>query len=103
MLFTDSHPEQRIRMCVLLEATPLTPEERAHANWATACTLKCIADAGGARCCKKATRISLEEGVKYLSDMFDLNWHEKADFYIKCEYTQYNRECDESCRHRSDL
>jgi hypothetical protein len=91
-----------IAMCILLEATPMTPEERAHANWATACTLKCIADAGGPRCCKKATRISLEEGMKYLSDMFDLGWHEKADFNIKCEYTRYNKECDETCRYRSD-
>ncbi|SFM31367.1 hypothetical protein SAMN04488696_0903 [Methanolobus profundi] len=91
-----------IAMCVLLEATPLTPEERAHANWATACTLKCIADAGGARCCKKSTRISLEEGMKYLSDMFDLGWYEKADFHVNCDYTQYNRECDTDCRYRSE-
>ncbi|WP_340818119.1 DUF5714 domain-containing protein [Methanolobus sp. WCC4] len=91
-----------IAMCVLLEATPLTPAERAHANWATACTLKCIADAGGARCCKKSTRISLEEGMKYLSDMFDLSWYEKADFNARCEYTQYNKECDSDCRYRSE-
>lgn len=91
-----------IALCVLLEATPLTPEERAHANRATSRTLDSIADAGGARCCKKVTRISLEEGMKYLSDLFDLGWYEKADFNVKCNYTQYNRECDKNCRYRSD-
>jgi len=91
-----------IAMCVLLEATPLTPEERSHANWATSRTLNSIADAGGARCCKKATRIALEKGMKYLSDMFDLGWYEKADFHVKCNYTQYNKECDRNCRYRSD-
>jgi hypothetical protein len=92
-----------IAMCVVLEATPLKPEERAHANRATSRTLNSIASAGGARCCKKATRISLEEGMKYLSDMFNLSWYEKADFHVKCNYTQYNKECDRSCRYRSDV
>ena len=90
-----------IAMCVVLEATPLKPEERSHANRATSRVLNSIASAGGARCCKKATRLALEEGIKYLSDMFALSWYEKADFNIRCDHTQYNKECNRDCRYRA--
>jgi len=89
-----------IAVCILTEATPYTPAERSHANWATSGALRCIADAGGARCCKKATRISLEEGVAYLSDMFGLSWYAELDLSVKCNYMKYNKECDKSCRYR---
>ncbi|MDW7733676.1 MAG: DUF5714 domain-containing protein [Methanolobus sp.] len=91
-----------IATSVLLKATPLTPSERSDANLATSRALISIADAGGARCCKKATRIALEDGMKFLSERFDLDWYEKTDFSVRCEYTQYNRECDARCRYRSD-
>ncbi|WP_406657643.1 DUF5714 domain-containing protein [Methanolobus sp. ZRKC2] len=91
-----------IAICVLLKATPMTPSERSDANWATSDTLNSIANAGGARCCKKAVRISLEEGMSYLSERFDLDWYEKTATAIKCNYTQYNKECDRNCRYRDD-
>ncbi|MCK8818014.1 DUF5714 domain-containing protein [Natroniella sulfidigena] len=89
-----------VAVSILLEATPLTADERSHANWMTAQALEAIADAGGARCCKKATRVALEEGVSYLSDLFDLNWVQELDLDVKCNYIQYNRECDLSCDYR---
>ncbi len=87
-----------IAICVLLDATPLKPYERSHANRATSRTLLSIADAGGARCCKKATRISLEEGVAYMSELFDLKWGQK-DTDVKCTYNIYNKECDKNCKY----
>ncbi|WP_407356317.1 DUF5714 domain-containing protein [Methanolobus sp. WCC5] len=89
-----------IAVCILTEATPYTPVERSHANWATSEALRCIADAGGARCCKKATRVSLEEGVAYLSNIFGLNWYEELNMTVKCNYTKHNKECDLNCGYR---
>jgi len=90
-----------IAVCILTEATPYTPAERSHANWATSGALRCIADAGGARCCKKATRISLRKGVAYISDIFGLLWYENLDMSVKCGYPEYNKECDETCEYRN--
>lgn len=90
-----------IAVSILLGATPFTPDERSHANWATSSTLRCIADAGGARCCKKATRISLRKGVAYMSDVFGLIWNEKLDMAVNCTYTSLNRECDLNCKYRN--
>jgi len=89
-----------VAVSILTGATPLMPVERSHANWATSRALCFIASAGGARCCKKATRISLEEGVAYLSDMFGLSWYAELDLSVKCNYMKYNKECDKSCRYR---
>lgn len=89
-----------IAVSVLLEATPLTPGPRSHASWATSRALKVIADAGGARCCKKAVRISLEEGATYISDLFGIDWGKELDTVIECNYTLHNKECDSNCRYR---
>lgn len=88
-----------IAVSILTGATPYTPAERSHANRATSGALRCIADAGGARCCKKATRISLRKGVAYLSEMFGLLWYENLDMPIKCSYQKYNKECNENCEY----
>ncbi|MEL4305417.1 DUF5714 domain-containing protein [Methanococcoides cohabitans] len=89
-----------IAISVLLDATPLTPEERSHANRGTSRSLEAIADAGGARCCKKATRISLREGMKYLSEMFGINWINECNTNVQCQYTPYNAQCDRDCVYR---
>ncbi|TGC08773.1 radical SAM protein [Methanolobus halotolerans] len=88
-----------IAVSVLLGATPLTPEERSHANLATSRALNSIARSGGARCCKKTTRISLEEGMRYLSGLLELEW-EMPEISGTCNYMIYNRECDVNCRFR---
>lgn len=91
-----------IAISVLLDATPLTPKERSHANLGTSRTLKAIADAGGARCCKKATRLSLKEGMRYLSELFGINWINEFDTNVECHYGQYNGQCDKYCIYRVD-
>ncbi|RSD35575.1 MAG: radical SAM domain-containing protein [Methanohalophilus sp.] len=91
-----------IAVSILLDATPLTPQPRSHANWATSCTLNSIADAGGARCCKKSIRVSLKEGVIYLSNLFGLSWDDELDFSVKCNYHTYNRECDKNCEYNDN-
>jgi hypothetical protein len=83
-----------------LGATPLTPKERSHANLGTSRTLKAIADSGGARCCKKATRLSLKEGMEYLSELFGINWINEFNTNVQCHYTQYNEQCDKDCVYR---
>ncbi len=90
-----------VAVSILLGATPFTSSERSQANRATSGALRCIADAGGVRCCKKATRISLRKGVAYLSDVFGLIWYQKLDMGMNCTYTDLNRECDENCEYRN--
>ena len=90
-----------ITVSVLTGATPLTPEPRSHAMWSSSRALKAIADAGGARCCKKAARISFEEGVDYISKMFDINWVDDVGMDVQCIYTALNRECDPTCKYRA--
>ncbi|WP_319507448.1 DUF5714 domain-containing protein [uncultured Methanolobus sp.] len=88
-----------VAVSVLLEATSLTPAQRSHAIRATSQALKIIAESGGARCCKKSTRAAIEEGVLYLSELFDLDWYEEIDASLKCTYSRYNKECDDNCRY----
>jgi len=90
-----------IAVSILTEATPLTAEPRSHAMWSTARTLDVIADSGGARCCKKAVRMSFEEGVKYMSKLFGNNWVDDVDLSVKCTYTKLNTECDPTCKYRA--
>jgi hypothetical protein len=91
-----------IAVSILLEASPLTPGPRSHANWATSKTLKDIADAGGARCCKKSVRIALEDGIDYLSNLFDIDWSREINESVKCNYSKYNKECDSTCKYKKD-
>lgn len=86
-----------IAVCILMDATPYTPAERTHANKATSRVLSYIADAGGARCCKKATRIAMREGVSYISDVFAIPWSEELVMDVHCKYQKLNKECDENC------
>ncbi|WP_406659798.1 DUF5714 domain-containing protein [Methanolobus sp. ZRKC3] len=90
-----------ITVSIILGATPLTPEPRSHAMWSTSCTLMTIADSGGARCCKKAVRISLEEGTAYISRLFDINWSDDLDLSVVCDYTEINKRCDVTCKYRA--
>jgi hypothetical protein len=89
-----------ITVSILTNATPLTPGPRSHAMWSTSQTISLIADAGGARCCKKAVRLSLEKGVEYISEMFGINWVNDVDMSVQCTYTGINRDCDDSCKYK---
>ncbi|WP_342305097.1 DUF5714 domain-containing protein [Methanolobus sp. ZRKC5] len=91
-----------VAVSVLLEATSLTPDERSHAIGSTSRALKLIADASGARCCKKSTRISLEEGMLYLSELFDLEWHKDTNKSVKCGHSMHNKECDDNCKYKDE-
>jgi len=89
-----------IAVSVLSDATAFSPEPRSHANWATAKALQVVADAGGPRCCKKSTRIGMEEGVSYISKLFNVDWDKDIDLSIKCSYSHLNKECDPTCKYR---
>lgn len=89
-----------IAVSVLMGATPLTPEERSHANMATSKALSGIANAGGARCCKKSTRIALKEGISYLSQIFCVDWTSSLGTIIKCDHSYKNAQCDDNCIYR---
>ncbi|WP_406659799.1 DUF5714 domain-containing protein [Methanolobus sp. ZRKC3] len=89
-----------IAVSVLSDATAFTPHPRSHANWATSKGLKRVADAGGVRCCKKATRIGVEEGVAYISEMFGVDWAKELDLSVKCKYSDLNKQCDVACKYR---
>ncbi|MCS3924775.1 DUF5714 domain-containing protein [Methanosalsum natronophilum] len=89
-----------IALSILTEATPLTPEQRSHSMWVTAKTLNEIADAGGARCCKKAIRLAIGEATKYISELFQLEWDNDSTGSFGCEYDILNKECDSKCLYK---
>lgn len=90
-----------IAVSVITKATPLKGNERSQANFATSKALFSIANAGGSRCCKKSARNAIECGIAYLSDLFKINWYSELDLNIKCEYSKYNKECDEYCKYKN--
>ncbi|AEH60215.1 radical SAM domain protein [Methanosalsum zhilinae DSM 4017] len=89
-----------VAVSVLTGATPLLPQERSHSLRATSRSLDMIADAGGPRCCKKAVRVALEEGVAYISEIFGLDWDQELEVSIRCDYYRYNKECDVKCKYK---
>jgi len=75
---------------VLTSATPLTGETRALANEATACALTRMLD-GGPRCCKRASRKSLEAAIDFLRDRMGITLD--TGHLVTCDYVERNREC----------
>jgi len=80
---------------VLTGATPLTGKTRSLANEATAFALGKMLD-GAPRCCKRASRKSLEAAVEFLKKRMDI--HLNTGEKVKCRYAARNRECiKEAC------
>ena len=75
---------------VLTKATPLTGETRALANEATASALTAMLD-GGPRCCKRASRKSLEVAIDFLRDRMGIILDK--GHRITCGYIERNQEC----------
>lgn len=90
-----------IAVSIIMGATSFTPVERSHANRATSRALEAIANAGGARCCKKATRTAIRAGVAYISEVFNIQWADMLDTDIQCQYPFLNKECDVNCEYRT--
>lgn len=89
-----------VAISVIYKATPLTPLKRSKAHLAVAQALKRIGEAGGARCCKKCTRISVEEAVDFFEKEFDVKFHSLYNGG-DCEYSKINRECYYRCEYKN--
>lgn len=80
-----------VAVSVLSGASPIKGKQRALAIDATSKALARIAD-GHARCCKRATRQSLEVAAQYLKDKLDISLT-LAPLEGRCAYSERNHEC----------
>lgn len=79
-----------IFISVILNATPLSVREWKLANLITAECLKSIALAGGPRCCKRDSYISIETAVSFLQEQLDVKLESSP---IKCVFSSKNKQC----------
>lgn len=89
-----------VAVSIIFKATPLTPLKRSHANRITARALDAIADDGGARCCKRAVRRSIEQAVAYFRDKLNIEFPVAREIH-HCAHSQRNRECLAHCQYRA--
>ncbi|MDK2805743.1 MAG: hypothetical protein PWQ94_907 [Thermoanaerobacterium sp.] len=89
-----------VAISVIYKATPLTPLKRTKAHLAVASALKSIGEAGGARCCKKCTRISIEEAVEFFEKELNVKFPTTFERTDDCNYSKRNRECYYMCKYR---
>jgi len=84
-----------IFISLLTGATPLSEHEWKLSNMMTAKSLLSIANAGGPRCCKRTTFLSIIEAIDFLSENFGVKNMNKN---VKCEFSPLNKEClKDSC------
>ncbi len=72
-------------------ATPVSVQEWKLSNTITSRCLHSIACAGGPRCCKRDTFLAIQETIPFVNKHFDVEIPLDAD--IRCQFSQYNREC----------
>ena len=77
-------------MSVLTGSTPLNKDAWPLPQQLTARCLNALAAVGGPRCCKRTSRISIHEAVKFTAERFGVVMPEKE---VKCDYMKFNREC----------
>ncbi|MCF8370162.1 MAG: SAM-dependent methyltransferase [Bacteroidales bacterium] len=80
-----------IFISIITGSTPLAKEEWHLSNLMTSISLGVIANSGGPRCCKRDTFIAIAEAVKFLSNKF--HTHLDIDKNIKCDFSEWNRQC----------
>ncbi len=87
-----------IALCVILGSTPLSDKERSIANTMTSRALAAVANARGARCCKRSTWIVLDIAVQYIRDVLGVDLEYVPLSEIKCDYSGRNKYCSkEDC------
>lgn len=85
---------------VIFKATPMTPLKRSKAHLVVAKALKEIGKAGGVRCCKRCTRLSIEVAKEFFKEESNVAFPDDYDVDT-CEYTKVNRECLYKCKYRN--
>ncbi|MDY6931891.1 MAG: DUF5714 domain-containing protein [Halobacteriota archaeon] len=81
-----------IFISLITKATPLSDEGWRLSNLMTSKSLQRIAEAGGPRCCKRDTYISIIEAVDFLKENFGVEMDIKRDSF-GCEFSSENKEC----------
>lgn len=80
-----------IFISLITDATPLSKYEWKLSNMMTSRSLLAIANAGGPRCCKRTTFLSIIEAVNFLSENFGVSMSINKN--LKCEFSSLNKEC----------
>ncbi|OFX80900.1 MAG: SAM-dependent methyltransferase [Bacteroidetes bacterium GWE2_29_8] len=80
-----------IAVSIITNATPLTSDSWRLSNLITSKTLNNIAEAGGPRCCKRTTYISLIKSVEFIESNFNVILGKSKD--IICSHNKRNKEC----------
>ena len=79
-----------IFVSIVSGATPLNPEVWSLPQLLTSSCLKRMAEIGGPRCCKRTSRIALEEAAGFAKEHFDIEIPVEQP---PCTYRKLNREC----------
>jgi hypothetical protein len=74
-------------------ATPLSKEAWRLSNGLTAKALDAVARAGGPRCCKRDTYLSILAGARFASASLGVDLEARA---VGCEWSEQNQECLEA-------
>lgn len=89
-----------VAFSVLLEATPLSDEERSISNIATAEALKCVADQGGPRCCTASVRRVIEKSIELAEIYLKVSFPKRKKMFGNCWQSQFNEDCrNEKCKY----
>ncbi|MHC1706688.1 MAG: DUF5714 domain-containing protein [Bacteroidales bacterium] len=80
-----------IFVSLVTSATPLSVQEWKLSNTATATCLSAIACAGGPRCCKRDTFLSIQEAVQFINE--NLGVSIPANLNVHCNFSELNHEC----------
>lgn len=75
---------------IITESTPLANEPFANSNKMTSRSLDAIGTAGGPRCCKRDSFLSIREAVKYVKENLGV---EMEIGEIKCDFSEKNNQC----------
>ncbi|MGI6053793.1 MAG: DUF5714 domain-containing protein [Clostridium sp.] len=75
---------------ILLESGPLQAESWAKAQKLTARCLERIAAVGGPRCCKRDSRLAMEEAVEFTAETFGVQMEAGKN---PCQFSEQNQEC----------
>ena len=88
-------PEPVIFMSVMTGSSPLHKDAWPFPQKLVSIILSRLADVGGPRCCKRTSRIAIEEAVHFYSQFCSVNIPLSS---ITCKYCEDNRECiQEDC------
>lgn len=80
-----------IFMSLVLNTSPLSKDSWGLCNLITSKSLEKISNYGGPRCCKRDTFTAIETAIEFLKEHMNVELDSVKN--LKCEYSDYNKEC----------